>query len=236
MAEIEVSYKNSTIASMDTSGTKTLETKATWVEDDIVISYTRPTAPTPTLQSKTVSPSLSQQTVSPDSGYDGLSSVIVNAMPAGSATTPSTEIDVVVGVNVDQRGYVSIYKLQSEAITPSIVEGYVSAGTPGTVDVFVTGGTLLDTQAAQTFTPTTSNQTIPIGKYTTGIQTILGDTNLVASNIKNGVSIFGVTGTYNGDGTTGTVYQDGDGYIVLDPDGEQLTITQDSTTKILTIE
>lgn len=64
----------------------------------------------------------------------------------------------------------------------------------------VTGGTTtateqLTTQAAQTITPTTSDQTIAAGKYLTGAQTIEGDANLVAGNIKDGVTIFGVEGT-----------------------------------------
>ena len=235
MAEVEVSYKSSLVTSMSASGTKTLATMATWLEDDIVITYTRPAAPTPALQSKTVSPSTSSITVAPDSGYDGLSSVTVNAMPSGSATVPDTEIYTTLGISVDVRGFVSTHSIIVQDIAPSIVAGYISAGTAGSIIIDIAGATTLDTLASQTFTPTTSNQTIPVGKYTTGVQTILGDANLIASNIKDGVSIFGVTGTYGG-GTTGTVYQDGDGYIVLDPDGEQLTITQDSTTKILTIE
>ncbi|MGN1399725.1 MAG: hypothetical protein ACI4WG_06995, partial [Erysipelotrichaceae bacterium] len=50
-------------------------------------------------------------------------------------------------------------------------------------------------KAAATYTPGTSNQTIASGQYLTGTQTIKGDANLVASNIKSGISIFGVTGT-----------------------------------------
>ena len=53
----------------------------------------------------------------------------------------------------------------------------------------------MTTQAAQTITPGTSNKTIASGQYLTGTQTIKGDSNLVASNIKSGVSIFGVVGT-----------------------------------------
>ena len=54
-------------------------------------------------------------------------------------------------------------------------------------------------QAAQTITPGTSNKTIAAGKYLSGKQTIKGDANLVAGNIKSGVSIFGVSGSYKGE-------------------------------------
>ena len=53
-------------------------------------------------------------------------------------------------------------------------------------------------QAAQTITPGTSDQTIAAGKYLSGAQTIKGDANLAAGNIKSGVTIFGVTGDYAG--------------------------------------
>lgn len=52
---------------------------------------------------------------------------------------------------------------------------------------------------SQEYTPSTSDQTIEAGVYLNGIQTIKGDTNLISENIKNGVSIFGVTGTYTGE-------------------------------------
>lgn len=54
----------------------------------------------------------------------------------------------------------------------------------------------LPTQAAKTITPGYSPlQAVSAGKYTTGVVTVKGDTNFIASNIKNGVRIFGVTGT-----------------------------------------
>lgn len=47
---------------------------------------------------------------------------------------------------------------------------------------------------AQTITPGTADKTIANGQYLAGTQTIKGDPNLTSSNIKKGVSIFGVLG------------------------------------------
>lgn len=101
------------------------------------------------LQSKTVSPSESAQTIKADNGYDGLSQVTVNAV---------------------SRTY------EGSGVTK---------------------------KSAATYTPSTSNQTIAASQYLSGAQTIKGDANLVAGNIKSGVSIFGVTGTYAGGGSSG---------------------------------
>lgn len=101
------------------------------------------------LQSKTVSPSESAQTIKAYNGYDGLSQVTVNA----------------------------------------VSRTYVGSG--------------VTKKSAATYTPSTSNQTIAASQYLSGAQTIKGDANLVAGNIKSGVSIFGVTGTYAGGGSSG---------------------------------
>ena len=130
------------------------------------------------LQEKTVTPTTSQQSMTPDSGYDGLSKVTVNAMPMATQATPS--------ISVNSSGLITASATQSA--------GYVSSGTKSATKQ-------LTTQAAKTVTPTTSNQTaVASGRYTTGAITVKGDANLKAENIKSGVSIFGVDGTYEGSG------------------------------------
>lgn len=64
----------------------------------------------------------------------------------------------------------------------------------------------IPSKSAQTYTPGTSNQKVAANQYLSGDQTILGDANLVASNIKDGVSIFGVNGTYSGSSETVHLY------------------------------
>ena len=59
-------------------------------------------------------------------------------------------------------------------------------------------GSNIATKEAEVITPGTENRTISGGTYLAGDQTILGDEDLVAGNIKSGVDIFGVTGTLSG--------------------------------------
>lgn len=56
----------------------------------------------------------------------------------------------------------------------------------------------IPSKAAATITPKTTNQTIAAGTYLSGVQTIAGDADLVSGNIKKGINIFGIDGSFNG--------------------------------------
>lgn len=59
----------------------------------------------------------------------------------------------------------------------------------------------IPSQNATTITPGTSAKTaISAGTYAAGAATVAGDANLIAGNIKEGVSIFGVAGSFAGGG------------------------------------
>lgn len=113
-------------------------------------------------------------------------------------------------------------------ITASVTQeaGQVAAGTKSATKQ-------LTTQAAQTITPGTSNKTIASGKYLTGTQTIKGDSNLKAENIKKGVSIFGVAGSHEcEEGVTlpelsnpGTASDMASGKELIDQNGNKVTGT-----------
>ncbi len=88
---------------------------------------------------------------------------------------------------------------KSVSITPTVTAGYIASGTAGNVSISLT--TSVTTKAAATITPGTSNQTIAAGTYLTGAQTIMGDADLIDTNIKVGANIFNVAGTFTSDAT-----------------------------------
>lgn len=95
---------------------------------------------------------------------------------AAKTITPSTSSQTAVASGVYTTGVVTVDAIPSSYVKPTA------------------------TKAATTYIPTTTNQTIASGTYLSGTQTIKGDSNLVAENIKKGVSIFDVDGSYESSG------------------------------------
>lgn len=58
----------------------------------------------------------------------------------------------------------------------------------------------IESLAEQEYIPTIEDISIPLGKYLIGNQILKGSPNLLPENIKKGVEIFGVTGTFEGSG------------------------------------
>lgn len=186
---------------------------------------------TGTIQTKTSSNlTASGATVTVPAGY--YASQATKSISSGSAKTPATTVTKNPTISVSSSGLITASVSGTQSVTPTVTAGYVASGTAGTITVSGSATKQLTTQGAQTITPGTSNKTIASATYLTGTQTIQGDANLVADNIKSGVSIFGVTGSYEGTGSGGddsvtysTVYTgvevptsdmgvDGDIYIV----------------------
>ena len=139
----------------------------------------------------------SGDTVTVPAGY--YASGVTKAVASGSATAPATITGTSASVST---GTNTLTLSKTISVTPTVSAGYVSSGTAGNSSVSLTAS--VTTKGATTYTPSTSNQTIASGTYLTGTQTISGDANLVGSNIKSGVSIFGVSGSL----TAATVSQD----------------------------
>lgn len=95
----------------------------------------------------------------------------------------------------DNKYYIRISGSDADATAGKMLSGIVGYTNNGRV----TGS--IQSQAAQTITPGTEDQNIDAGVYLSGKQTIKGDANLLAENIKEGVELFGITGTYTGGDT-----------------------------------
>ena len=122
-------------------------------------------------------------------------------------TTPGDASDLRYGKQlIDQKGDVvtgsmstlSLAKPTIEVASSGAITATVTQSESGYLAANTTRGTKqLQTQASKTVTPGTSRKTVVApSMYTTGAVYVAGDVNLVPENIKKGISIFDVIGTY----------------------------------------
>ena len=162
----QVTYKGSTIANF-TNTTKTLKTAGKYMEGDVAVTESI------SLQNKSVNPTESSQTITKDSGYEGLGTVTVGAIS-----------NTYVGTSVPKRTAADLTASGSTVTTPSgyyssAVAKNVAAGTATTPAVY------LDVNPSVTI----SN--------TTGLITVSGDvTSSVTPTIVSGYISQGVAGTF----------------------------------------
>lgn len=117
--------------------------------------------------------------------HNGNGKVTVNVsttVASGELDTPTVSFDTTTGM------FTTTAKVKTS--------GYIS-----TSDTKTASYTISNKYLGGTYTPTKASRTIALtGKYCTGNVVIKGDNNLVSENIRKNASIFGVPGSYTGDG------------------------------------
>lgn len=111
---------------------------------------------------------VSRATVSVPKGY--YNSAASKSVATGSATTPNTTINITPSINYISGVGIRTMGMESWPVTPTVVQGYVSSGTSGDIDI----------------------------NYSATVSPASLEPNLVAANIAQGVSIFGVQGSHVG--------------------------------------
>lgn len=160
------------------------------------------------VQSKEVSPSTEDIIVLPDKGFDALKSVTVKGDIDLKAENIKDGVELF-GITGTYTG--EPIHFQSKEISPSetATDVFPDAGYNGLSKVTVKGisqtyvGSKVPRVVAKTITPGTADKTaIDSGSYANGTITVLGDADLKSENIKTGVNIFGIDGSYSGEGFT----------------------------------
>lgn len=127
----------------------------------------------------------SGSTVTVPAGF--YSSQVTKNIAGGTATTPATTMAITPAITINTAtGVITATVNSTKNVTPTIVSGYISAGTAGTITASGSNTSNLTTQAGKTITPTETQQTaVSSGRYTTG-----------------SVLVAGISSTYVGTGVT----------------------------------
>lgn len=181
-----VTYKGSTIATVE-NNTKTLTTQGKYLEDDITLTDVSASQPTLQTKTKTYTPTESQQTesVTADSGYDGLDEVDITV----GAISPTY-----VGSGITRR---SSSDLTASGATVTVPAGYYSSQATKSVSTG-TAGTPTATKGAVSnhsvsVTPSVTNTT----GYITGSTKTGTAVTVSASELVSGSETKTANGTYD---------------------------------------
>lgn len=190
-------------------------------KDVAILGVTGTYDPQPTLQDKTVTPTTSQQVISADNGYDGLDEVTVSAVTSAidqnivagniksgvsilgvqgtvqEGITPTGNINITNTSSTDVTNYATAQVVDANLVAGNIKNGVSILGINGSYDP-------QPNLQSKSVNPTTSAQTVSpdsgydgLSQVSVAAVTSAIDANIAAGNIKNGVSILGVTGSYD---------------------------------------
>ena len=172
------------------SGTKSISANGTGIDvtEYAAVDVAVPSS-APTLQAKTgISPSTSSQTVTADAGYDGLSSVQIDAMPSG-VVVPASSISTSGGATITtETGKIVLTKTVSN-VPQVTTAGYVTSGTFGNTAVTLRADCNINDSSS--LTQSGNTVTAAAGYYPSA----------ATLTVSGGSSVKTATGTFTGNGT-----------------------------------
>ena len=147
----------------------------------------------------------------------------VNIPKSGGGTAKFTDVSDATAVAADVLSPKTLYKADGTKVTGSIV-----------------------TKTSSDLTASVLTVTAPSGYYASAASKTLSDASLVSGNIKSGATIFGVSGSTNvvdttiasGGASAGNIVNGYKAYVngsLVEGNASMVSVTQDSTTKVLSI-